>query len=257
MNENTFIEVSDILDSFDIDEIRGIINDQINNHFDDDVYTEKMHDYLKPLYYNYARLSKYSLDEDTKEKAESKFYAICIAFLQAILGKFNIDLDKEWVSDHYSDLPAITIAFYTFFVLDFESNVYEVLVNYINANSELVAKTFEGLKIKKDASTLSNKKNLSPQMALIISNIYDISEWIFGQLDESDYFKYIDNSYVPLQLIKALYENEYLTGEFADVILQILHINIPLKSKICFDFIYQVKNGEIKDEFTKEPEEEK
>jgi len=249
MNENVFMEVSDILDSFDIDEINKLIQEQINKDNSEDVYTDMLTDYLKPLYYNYAKLTKYNLDEDTKNQAEIKYTNICMAFMTAIIQKFHIEIDKEWLSDHYSDIPAITVAFYSFFVLDFTSNIYEVLTNYIDKNTTEILKTFEGLKIKKDASSLSNKQNLSSEMSLIISNIYDIAEWIFNQLDEEDYFKYIDNSYIPLKLLHGMYIEGYLGGSFANAIFQIFHTNIALRSKICFQYIFQVKNSEIPDKY--------
>lgn len=256
MNETIFMEVSDILETFDIDEISKMIDEQINDDYETDIYTEILTDHLKPLYYNYAKLAKYNLDEDLREKAETKFISICIAFLQAILKKFSLEIDKEWITNNYENIPAITMAFYTFFVLDFTTNAYEILVNYINTNGKEVIKTFDGLKIKKDASSLSNKKNLSSEMALVISNIYDISEWIFDNLDEEDYFTYLDNSYVPLKLISSLYKGGYLSGNFANIIYQIFHCNISLKSSLCFKYIYQVKNGEIEDKFVKDTKDE-
>lgn len=251
MNENVFMEVSDILDSFDIDEINKLIQEQINPDYSEDVYTDMQTDYLKPLYYNYAKLAKYNLDEDTRTEAENKYTSICMAFLNAILDKFHMTIDTNWLSDHYTDIPAITLAYYSFFVLDFTTNIYEILVNYIDKNTDEILKTFDGLKVKKDASTMTNKQTLSAEMALIVSNIYDITEWIFDQLEEQDFFDYMDNSYVPIKLISAMYSEGYLGGTFANAIFQLIHTNIALRSKICFQYIYQVKNGEIADKYTK------
>lgn len=253
MNEGVFIEVSDILDSFDLAEIQKLISEQINTNYTSDEYTPTI-DFFKPLYYNYAKLSKYDIDEDTRKQAESKFYMICFSLLRAILSKFDIEIDHDWLSDHYSDIPGITIAFYSFFVLDFNTNLYELLVNYINTNSVEISKIFESLKIKKDASSMSNRKNLSNQMALIISNIYDISDWIFQALTEQDYFEYLNNSYVPVRFLSEMYKDDRISANFAAVIYNIFHSNITLKSEICFKYISQVKNGEIKDLFTKSDE---
>lgn len=84
---------------------------------------------------------------------------------------------------------------------------------------------------------------------MIISNIYDIEEWVFNHLDVDDYFTYLDNSYLPLSWIKGFFEDGHMSGDFADVIAQIIRKNISLRSKIGFNYTFQVKNGEIQDLF--------
>lgn len=159
-SEKTFLEVSDILESFNIDEINKLIEEQITTDYNDDIYSDLLTNHLQPLYYNYASLTKYDLDEETKSLAENKFVSICVAFLNAIVNRFKISIDTEWLSSHYSDVPAITMFMYSFFVIDFQNNVYEILVNYIEKNNEEIAKVFSGMKVKKDASSIANKKDL-------------------------------------------------------------------------------------------------
>lgn len=241
------MEVSDILETFNIAEISLLIRDQING--DEDNFINNRTDHFMPLYYKYAMLTKYDLEEDIVNEAEHRFFSICEVFIEEICKKFKLQLDPEWMALKNSELPAITIALYTFFILDFTQNVYEVILNYIMKNHELVYKTFEDLKNKKDASTLSNKKNLSPEMTIIISNIYDIMKWILLNIDEGDFLDYLENDYIPIQLIKPLFVEGVLTGEFVDTISDMMNDNVTLNSKIGFDFVINVKTGVIKDIF--------
>lgn len=245
MRENILIEVSNILDTFNIAELSILIKEQIRDDTDD--FTNITTNYFKPLYYNFAKLTKYDLDEDIKRDAEDRFFEICQVFIDEICKKYNLQIDPEWVSSKYDDIPAITLALYSFFVLDFVQNIYEVTLNYILDNSDLVFKTFEEMKNKKDASTLTNKKTLSPEMTIVISNIYDIVKWIFLNISEEDFLDYLDNEYVPLKLIKPLFSEGKINGEFVDVIADMLNRNVALNSKIGFDFTINVKTGVIRD----------
>lgn len=253
MKESVFIEVSDILDSFDIEEISRLVKEQINGEDDPSTDSLSLVNHLWPLYYKYTKIMKNeSVDPDTKEDAEDRFYKICKIFLEEIFKKFDLSLNQDWLDNHYGDIPAITLAFYSFFIVDFNMNLYQVIVNYILENGKIINDTFEILRNKKDASTLSNKKSLSPEMALIVSNIYDISDWILTQINEEEYLNLLEEDYVPLRLIKELYNQGILAGEFVSKIYEIYFNNIPLKSNIGFNIIYNIKTGNIKDIFATE-----
>ena len=223
LQEKILVEVSDILETFNIAEISLLIKDQINGDSDD--FINITMDHFKPLYFNFAKLTKYDLEEDIKDEAQNRFFGICEVFIEEICKKFQLEIDSEWIGTRYNDLPAITMSLYSFFVLDFTQNVYEVILNYIIKNKDLVYKTFEDLKSKKDASTLANKKSLGPEMAVIISNIYDINKWIMMNISEEDFLDYLDKDYIPLKVIRPMYLEGKLSGNFVDVISNTYSIN--------------------------------
>lgn len=247
MKDTALIEVSEILKEFNIDEISRIIEDQFNTNYSEDSSTDSVVDHLKPLYYTYRTLTKQQLDEDTKKDAEIRFYSVCNLFINAISKKFNLHIDHEWLDDNIGYLPGLTYSLYSFFIIDFSSNVYEVLLNYILKNTSEIYEVFEGMRNKKDSSTLANKKSLSPEMSLIISNIFDISLWIFNKMTEDEFFNYLSDEYTPLKIIKKLFNDGKISGDFIEVINEIFQSNIRLRSKTCFEMIYRFRSDNFKE----------
>lgn len=243
-DESSFIEVSNILGYFDVDQIHDVISEQLQNILTTDNTMIEQPDHFRNIYYNYNKLKKYNLDDSTKDDAETKFTRVCYAFINGIADEFGLSVDTNWLSDNRADIPAITYAIYLFFVKDLAKNIHEALYTYINENKESLAKTFEDYKNKKDASTLLVKKTLSPDLSLILANIYDVSEYIFENLmDEEVYFKSINQDYVPLSMIQNMYEAGYMSGTFMKRISEAFHENLSLKSDICFQIIYSFANN--------------
>jgi len=252
MRDNVLSEISDILGSFDINEISRLIKDQINSDYENDPSTEMLTNHFSPLYVNYSKIvNSDDYTKEVKDEVERHFIEICEIFLNAICDKFHLSINQEWKDDNYKNIPGITMAMYSFFVLDFATNVYEVVLNYILKNAKDIYRTFEGLKNKKDASTLANKKILSPEFSLIASNIYDISMWILQQITEEEFFDYLPKSYLPLKLMRKLFADGYIVGDFVDVVADIFSASIQLRSQVGFTIISKIRTGEIKDPFDK------
>lgn len=247
MKDSVMIEVSEILRVFNIHEFIHLIEDQINGNYSEDNSANTMVNHLKPLYYTYANLTKYDLDEETKKDAEVRFYSVCKVFIDAITNKFSLKLDTEWLNNNVGNLPSFTFALYSFFVLDFATNLHEILLKYIIKNIDEIYVVFEDMKTKRDSTTLANKKSLSPEISLVISNIYDITNWVLGKMTEEEYFEYLDSDYLPLTIVRALFDRGAVSGNFMDIINEIYQNNIMLRSKTCFKIIYGFRNGELKD----------
>ena len=242
MKETSLLEVAEIMKTFDIIEITRLINDQINPNLSEDNSNNVVTDHFRSLYTTYAKLSKYKLDEEIKLEADNKFYDICRAFITAISRKFNLSIDSEWIDSNIENIPAFTLALYSFFVIDFSNNLYEVLLNYIIKNKNDIYTLFEEMKNNKDSATLANKKSMDQEIGLVVSNIYDISTFILNQLSEDDFFTYLNDSYIPLKILKILFNEGYVAGEFMSAINIIFQSNIQLKSKTCFSLIYHFRN---------------
>lgn len=235
MKQTVIYEVSEILDTFNLDEITKLLKSQIDSN--DDMGTQVV-DHFKPLYYKYQSILNTDENPDEiKDSAKQKFMDICEIFLSLISEKYHINIDSTWIDDNYNNIPGLAMALYSFFVLDIESNIYDVCLNYIKKNQTFVYESFEDRKNKKDASTLVNKKLMSQDMAVILSNIYDITSWVLSQLSEEDFISYINADYLPLKLISNMVDEGLINGDFMTDINDIYNSNIGLKSSVCFQLI--------------------
>lgn len=243
---NTF-EVADLLETFDKSEILKLIEDQLNT----DQYTlEKITDHIQLLYVKWRSIMENpEIVEEIKVTADKKFKEICEDTIKLILNKFGMTIDDDWFDLHQNDVPALTMVLYHYFVLDFTSNIYDLIMNYIMTNYKLIYEVFESMEDKKDASTINQKKKLSSKMALIIANIYDISEWIIGQIDEKSYFNYADADYALTDIFRDYIDCGIITGSFMNQITKLYLTNISLKSEVCFTIISNAKIGVLVDPF--------
>ena len=236
-------EISDILDMFNLEEISKLLDHQITVNNESEILSHTA-DYFKPLYYKYKQIMETEgNDEEIKASAKERFMTICLLFLSKICNTFNLTIDDTWKDDHYEDIPGFTMALYSFFILDLTSNLYDVCLNYIKRNITYIYETFEDRKNKKDASTLVNKKILSPELALVVANIYDITTWILGQISEEQYIEYLNQEYLPLGLIRRLFEDGIMSGEFMYELNNIYNSNISLKNDVSFKIITTIKTG--------------
>lgn len=240
MKQTVIYEVSEILDTFNLEEITKLLKDQIDSN--DDNWSNGV-DHFKPLYFKYQSILNTEQNPDEiKDEAKERFMDICMIFLSLIKKKFNIEIDPVWLDDNYNNIPGLAMALYSFFVLDIESNIYDVCLNYIKMNQSFIYESFEDRKNKKDAATLVNKKIMTPEMAIVISNIYDITSWILTQLSEEQYLEYLNQDYLPLKLIVGMLEDGIMSGDFMTEINDIYTSNIGIKSSVCFNLITYLKN---------------
>ena len=175
MTESSYIEISEIMDSFDLDEVQRLIHDQIEM-LDEDT-CENMIDNFKILYTKYASVQENQdqMDEDDYNYTVARFYKICELFIKEVCDKYNISINEEYLNDHYGDIPRLALCLYRFFVIDFKGNLYHVLLTYIQENMEQIAQAFESAKLKRDASTLVNKKIDDSNVGLVVipSRVYN------------------------------------------------------------------------------------
>ena len=192
MKQTPIYEVSEILDTFDLEEIVKLLNSQIDYEQNITIYSNPV-DHLKPLYVKYRSIMETEdMPEEAKEEAREKFNNICSIFLCMLCKQYDLEIDQNWIDDHVDDIAGVAMSLYSFFVLDLTSNLYEVCSNYINDNTKYIFDVFEEKKNKKDAVTLVNKKSMTIDKAVILSNIYDVSTWILSQITEEDFFDYLN-----------------------------------------------------------------
>lgn len=252
LSDQSLLEISEILGSFDLKEIESFVNNQILN--EDDILapgTDTI-DHFHPLYIEYRRIINSTDDPEVLEAVNQRFFEVCDIFLKAIESKYCIKLNDDWKEDNLNDIAAVTVALYTFFVINHQDNLEEMLYNYIISHKKEIYTNFESLRSKKDASTISNKKKFSTEMAVIFANIYDVCTYILEHISPSEFFENIDQDYVPLKLIKTLYDEGNLGGvygddyplcgkDFTDCISEEFRDNSSYKAVICFELLDRLK----------------
>lgn len=258
MNEIMLDTISEIVGSMNIGELHTLFTEQIINEEED--YISPVFDQFQPIYRNFLALSEIKEeDQDDVQIAREQFFKICRSIINLITEKFNIIIDPDYLDDNTDKVPGLTLSLYTFFILDFYSVVYEMIRNYLAENLVELSETFKFNTQNKDAVSNAYRKIFSEDMTNIVTNIYDISEYILSSLDPETVFEYLDEGYAPALILKVLYQKGVASGDFVRAFADIYKVNIPLKSKVCFDIINIIKTGQIKDIFKdlmKEEEEE-
>lgn len=238
--ETTIIEdVSEILETFNLEEIKDLLNKQVS--LTENIGTN-MTDYFKPLYFSYKSIVEAEENsQEMKDEAAKRFNEVCNLFIDAICEKFHLQLDDEWRDLHELDLPGLVTALYCFFVRDIVLNLQEVCINYIQKNRKEIFNVFEDRKTKKDASTLVEKRKHPIDMAVIIANIYDVSSWILSQLTEEQYIQYMNEEYIPLRILYPMFQNGDISGDFLETINEAYSENLELKAETCYQILSVIK----------------
>ena len=151
--------------------------------------------------------------------------------------------------DSSHNLPGITKALYQFFIIELYQNILSIMKNYINENSSSLYENFSELNQKKDVMITYYKKNLSDEMATIAANIYDVTDFIFTKLDGSTALSYCDKENLAAAVIKKLLDESIISNDFLTAIADIYKNNVNLRSRICFDIVFSIKNNDIKDPY--------
>lgn len=241
MDNFELIKQNEILDYFDIDEMKRVINDQILNKTD---YAECgiVVDHLKPMYARYKNIhedSNEGITADDVVESKEQFNMICAIFIDAICTKFGLTIDDFWYENASADdLCLLTLYLYTFFVVDFKMVLKNVLINYIEANTKTVYEIFEGNQTNTKGATYNALKNeIEPEYALICANIYDAILYVLDTIDNDEIFQYAPEDYEPVGLLREMLDDGHLYGEFSENIFNIVKTNSSLKSSLAFEII--------------------
>ena len=239
VNPDTLQEVANILDDFDEATLIDLFKSQIIN---EESYLSIPINHLEPLYLSYKKAMEIDAAEtDDLEEIKSRFQHICISIIQYIQAKFSIEVDLDWIETQYGNLPALTMALYQFFVLELFYVIIGVLNNYISKNINDLSKAFSEVANRKDVSTVTNLKTMDPRYAVIVSSIFDVTDYSFSMLDNEILFDYITPEYIPANIIRGLVERGVITGDFTRRIADIYKDNLELRSKVAVELAYRIK----------------
>lgn len=241
MVDTSYMDLSDVIETFDADEAKRLLDAQLDAIHDDSC--EGMIDNLKMLYKRYASIrdQKYAADPDTQDQAKALFYNICEMYIRRITDTFDISLDETYQEDHYEDLPSIALLLYVFFVLDLRSNLYNVLLSYIGQHIDEIAEQFDAMRQRKDSISEVNRTLEDQDIALIASNIYDVIDYVMADMDAETFFENMESGYIGLAPMKTMYTSCVIDDGFIDILRDILKENIAMKARIGFDIICRLK----------------
>lgn len=240
--EESILEISDILNNFNLTEISNVLADQILGP-EAELDNDRPINYFDILYSKYKNIVEKEIsDDDSKLIIENRFNEICKIFIDVLSKKFRFELSDEYVSENSANLIPVTTALYYFFIIDYKAIVTNILTNYIERHYKEIYTLFDNLKSRKDASTLANKKILTPEYAVIVSNIHMITEWIMDNLETfEDLLNYMDKKYIFYPFIKKLYEDGHINGQIAYMYNSVFKKSLTLKGEISFDILSAIK----------------
>lgn len=237
------LDVAEIIETFDPEENRAMVVAQLDL-LDNDA-CEIMTDNFKMLYTRYAaiRQNRADLDSELVQMAEEKFFEICGIFIDEISKKFGFTVGEDFLDENQNNIASIALPLYLFFVVDFRSNIYNVLLSFINKNREAITEAFKERASRHDAITVVNKTMEDQSVALIASNIYDVIDWCMESMDAQILFENAEEGYAALDPVRSMTDNGQILGMDAavDTIRDLLKSNIPLKARVGFDIICRLK----------------
>ena len=244
--DNMFGKLEDLRELLEVDSNTALFYEQIMN--EDEDYTSPKIDHFTELYQSFSEIFEDdTIPQDDLATVTDQFTQICCHIINYINEKFDTDIEVESLMDSSHNLPGITKAMYQFFIVEFYANILSIMKNYISENLSSLYDNFSELNQKKDVMTGYFKKELSEEMSIIASNIYDVTDFIFTKLDGSTALNYCDKDNLAAVVIKKLLDEGNVSDDFLTAIADIYKNNVNLRSRIGFEIVFAIKNGEIKD----------
>lgn len=242
-------KLEDMYELLDVDSNATVFYEQIKN--EDEDYTSPKVDHFSDLFSDYTDLLNSDEDypQDSINEIINRFTQICTHIINYINLEFNTDVEVGTILDSSGNLPGITKAMYHFFIISLYDNITQILKNYVNKHSEELYEEFSELEQKKDVMTTYYKKGFSNEISVIASNIYDITDYIFSKLDGRIALDYCNDDNIASKVIKKMIDDTQLSDEYLTVIADIYKNNTNLRSRVCFELIFAIKNGDIVDKF--------
>ena len=241
-----FGKLEDLRELLEVDSNTALFYEQIMN--EDEDYTSPKIDHFTELYQSFSEIFEDdTIPQDDLATVTDQFTQICCHIINYINEKFDTDIEVESLMDSSHNLPGITKAMYQFFIVEFYANILSIMKNYISENLSSLYDNFSELNQKKDVMTGYFKKELSEEMSIIASNIYDVTDFIFTKLDGSTALTYCDKDNLAAAVIKKLLDEGNVSDDFLTAIADIYKNNVNLRSRIGFEIVFAIKNGEIKD----------
>lgn len=106
--------------------------------------------------------------------------------IELIYEKFEVKAVIDYDDPYYTE--EVSTELYEFFIVDIRKNLSRFFYNFIQENKKRIVEDLDISKPKKDVITTSVKKNLKGNDIKIISNIYEVINYIADLEIENDVF---------------------------------------------------------------------
>lgn len=246
MDNFALMEYDNILDYFNVEDLQRVINEQINGDID---YSDcsMIIDHYKPVYAKYNEVKvdpEKGITLEDVAHAKNRFDIITLIYMNSICNKFGIDINDFWLENACdNDRFLLTLYLYTFFVVDLKTVLIDIIINYINTNIESLATMFEvDQKNQKGATFNVLKTELSDERyAVICANIFDVILYTLDTIECGDVFDYAPADYVPVSMLKEMFENGDLGGNFNEGLYSVVKANDTLRMALGFEICLYIR----------------
>ena len=169
---------------------------------------------------------QYSGDSDTVFKVNEMRGLIFSEVAQIISEFFDVQLNIDY--DMPKKTEEIVTDIYEFFIVNIRKTGYRFLLNYIKENKKEIIEVLDLSKPKKDVTTVSVRKKLKNVDVKIISNLYEVVNYIMDLDFQDDVFI----EYTRNKSILDLYNQGIISGSIAAEVIQYMKDN-----RIVYDIV--------------------
>lgn len=233
--ENTEIAtLENALNDLEVDENLDNIREAI---FTDDLAAPAT-DILGIIYAAYAKCDEFpNADQDMINDIKTRTFTICRETIQMISNRFELGIDMETLKYTDIELIALAKALYKFFVMHLVDSIKNPLINYISSHIEDLGNNFRELTKKTDIVTTYSKGKVNENTAIIVSNIYDIADYILSIMDANLFVDHLSvDEGNPLNgIIFNLVKTEVITGEFVVKLADLYKSNLGIRAQVSMD----------------------
>lgn len=240
VNPDTMNDIANIMDEFDLETLKDVFRNQIIN--DDELGIKIDHLAVIDDLYKRAKNTEHK-EEDDFAYILSTYRAVCSYIVSLITTKYDLGYDEEWINDHLEYLPSFTKVLYHFFVLDVYYIILELLNNYIASHVDELYEAFKDYTQDTTLSNWVNSKILDEKWAIIVSNIYDITDYIFSVVNNDNVFDYLNKKYLPTTVLNTMIDLNVINGDFVHSFSEMYKEQLNFRSAIAFDLVYKIKES--------------
>lgn len=147
---------------------------------------------------------------------------------------FNVRAVIDYDDPKYTE--AVATELYEFFIVDIRKNLSRFFYNFIQENKKRIVEDLDISKPKKDVITTSVKKNLKGNDIKIISNIYEVIDYISNLEIENDVFLEMCQS----DILSDYNNDGILSGSVCDGLMDMAKTH-GIISDIVPDITFQLK----------------
>lgn len=174
---------------------------------------------------------EYMDDPDTLFKVNEMRVLVFSEVASIIKEVFDVDVNIDYSNPKFAE--EVVSDLYSFFVVNVRKNTFKVLLNYIKENKKDIISALDLNKPKKDVTTMSVKKKLKTPDVKIISNLYDVVDYIMGlEIEDAEFISYTRN-----ESMLDLYNRGIISGAVAENFVEFVKDNL-----IVHDVIPQLFN---------------